>query len=536
MRLVVASAARHELSIRGARSGHPTQLHDPAGGADPRSTPGARRPSRPRVTALVRGSAAAIPSGTWRPLGPAPIGPPYLAGGGFYGGANSGRITALATIPSGTLGRSRSWPARPAGGSGRLTTAARRGPARSDTAPDLAIGAIAVDPKNPNHLIAGTGEANQCGDCYRGRVGSSSRATVAATWTLQNPGGVFTGKHVAQVAIDPSNSNHQFAATDGGLYVTTNGGTTWAKPTSSTYAAVDGNITAVVINPTTPKTVYIGGGAKTVAKSTNGGIDLGGGQQRGSPLPGRSPLIALAIAKSSPSILYVVSRQREPGGGLQVGQQRRQLDASDRHARTSPGQGYAYGSGSAGAGLVRQRAGGRPDQPQPCARRRDRAGRDHQRRHQLDQRQRRSVLRRRARTRSIPTIMRSRSPPTGPCGSGTTVACSTTRRRPVRSRTPTGTSTSRSSTSGSTWSANTLLAGSQDNSIGARRAAPRCRSGRGCSEATAARAQSRPTTPRREFIEADENLYVTTDAFATTLSEHHPAAAGLHRLAVHAAG
>src|SRR5690349_119030 len=45
----------------------------------------------------------ALPTGTWKPLGPAPIGPPYAGGGGFYGGTNSGRITAITTIPSGSL-------------------------------------------------------------------------------------------------------------------------------------------------------------------------------------------------------------------------------------------------------------------------------------------------------------------------------------------------------------------------------------------------------------------------------------------------
>ena len=142
---------------------------------------------------------------------------------------------------------------------------------RSDAAADLAIGAVTVDPSNSNHLIAGTGEANQCGDCFAG-VGILVSTDGGTTWTLQNPGGVFSGHYVAQVAIQPTNSNHQFAATDAGLFVTTNGGASWAKPTDPSYATVNGNITAVVINPTTSTIVYIGGGAKTVAKSSDGGV------------------------------------------------------------------------------------------------------------------------------------------------------------------------------------------------------------------------------------------------------------------------
>jgi hypothetical protein len=54
--------------------------------------------------------------------------------------------------------------------------------------------------------------------------------------------------------VDPAHSAHMFAATDGGLFVTTNGGSSWAKPTSPSYASVDGNINTVVTNPSTPVT------------------------------------------------------------------------------------------------------------------------------------------------------------------------------------------------------------------------------------------------------------------------------------------
>ena len=173
---------------------------------------------------------AAVPSGTWQPLGPAPIGPPYLQSGNFYAGPNSGRITGLVTIPSGALA------GRVVAGSagGGIWTSDDSGTTwtpRTDAASNLAIGSVAIDPSNANHLIAGTGEGNQSGDSFYGD-GVLASTDGGNTWTLQNPGGVFTGRHIQQVAIDPSNSNHQFAATDGGLYVTTDGGTTWAKPTT----------------------------------------------------------------------------------------------------------------------------------------------------------------------------------------------------------------------------------------------------------------------------------------------------------------
>jgi hypothetical protein len=99
-----------------------------------------------------------------------------------------------------------------------------------------------------------------------------------------------------------------FAATDKGLFVTSDGGTSWAKPTDASYAAVNGattNITSVVINPTTPTTVYIGGGNATVAKSTDGGATWAAANTVITlPAANSTPLTKLAIAASSPSTLY----------------------------------------------------------------------------------------------------------------------------------------------------------------------------------------------------------------------------------------
>jgi hypothetical protein len=251
-----------------------------------------------------------VPSGAWQALGPAPIGPAKLAGGLNVGTTNAGRITALASIPSGShAGR---LVAGSAGGgiwisddSGATWTP------ESDSAADMAIGALAVDPNNSNHLIAGTGEDNQCGDCFPGD-GILDSTDGGSTWTLQNPSGVFDGLKIGEVAIDPNNSSHEFAATSGGLYVTTDGGSHWALPTDATYGSVIGadRVDSVVIDASaSPSIIYIGGGITTgtgsfvVAKSTDGGVTWASANS-GIGTPGKSPLVKLAIAKSSPSTLY----------------------------------------------------------------------------------------------------------------------------------------------------------------------------------------------------------------------------------------
>jgi hypothetical protein len=135
---------------------------------------------------------------------------------------------------------------------------------------------------------------------------------------------VFTGLHIERVAIDPSKSLHEFAATDGGLFVTTDGGTSWAKPTDASYASVDGNVSSVAVDPATPSTVYIGGGQQTVAKSTDGGIHWAAANIGIVTLGLRAPLTAIAVAPSSPSTLYASVGSESPvalykstnGGGI----------------------------------------------------------------------------------------------------------------------------------------------------------------------------------------------------------------------------
>ncbi len=299
---------------------------------------------RPDVSAPPSSGAAsaAVPAGTWQALGPATIGPPYRQGGGLYAGPNAGRITGLATIPSGThAGRIVAGTA--GGGIWTSDDGGTTWTARSDSAANLAIGSVTVDPSNANHLIAGTGEANQCGDCFAG-AGILVSTDGGTTWSLQNPSGVFSGLSVAQVAIDPSNSSHQFAATSGGLYVTTDSGTTWAKPTDSSYTSVDGNITAVGVDPSSTTTIYIGGGAATVAKSTDGGSTWAAANS-GISAPGSAPLVALAIARSVHTTLYV-----SIGSTSAVALYKSTSSASSWTKLTSApdytGNAYAYGSGA----------------------------------------------------------------------------------------------------------------------------------------------------------------------------------------------
>jgi len=241
---------------------------------------------------------APVPTGSWSPLGPAPVGPPYQADIGF-GRPNSGRVTGVANIPSGTHA-GRVVAATAGGGVWTSDDSGTTWIARTDQAASLAIGSVTVDPSNPAHLIAGTGEANNSGDSYPG-FGILVSSDGGDSWVIQDPGGVFDDVHIGAVAIDPSNANHEFAGTDNGLYVTADGGRSWALPTDPSYCAYCGHIDTVQIDPANPATVYIGGGAQIVAKSTDGGLTWA---PAATGINQSGDLVAVALAPSNPGTLY----------------------------------------------------------------------------------------------------------------------------------------------------------------------------------------------------------------------------------------
>ena len=254
-------------------------------------------------------------------------------------GPSSGRITGMVNLTSGTHA-GRVVVGTAGGGVWTSDNSGTTWTARSDQAASLAVGAVSVDPANSSHLIAGTGESNNSGDSYPG-FGVLSSTDGGGTWAMQDPGRVFDGLHIGGVAVDPANSAHMFAATDGGLFVTTNGGSSWAKPTSPSYLSVDGNINTVVVSPSTPSTIYIGGGAATVAKSTDGGLSWA---PANAGIGVQGLIIAVALAPSTPSTMYVSVGSTRPVALF------KSTDGAGHWSAVAAapdytGQGYSYGSG-----------------------------------------------------------------------------------------------------------------------------------------------------------------------------------------------
>ena len=229
---------------------HPRPPHvrsAPAAGAE--ATPGAV----PNI------SVAGLPTfgGAWTSLGPRSI------VSSFAPGKVSGRITSLATAPGSPAVV---YAGASGGGVWKSTDSGAHWTPLTDDQPSLAIGSIAVDPNNANNVFAATGEANGS-DAEPGQ-GIMRSTDAGAHWTTFGTA-TFTGgaAYVYQVVVDPANGAHVMAATQGGLYNSTDSGQTWTLNTSLTAAipALPGKTARAFVNAIAPNPATAGQWFATVA-------------------------------------------------------------------------------------------------------------------------------------------------------------------------------------------------------------------------------------------------------------------------------
>src|SRR4029077_8645582 len=119
----------------------------------------------------------------------------------------------------------------------------------------------------------------------------------------------FAGVRFARIVVTPGTPNRIFAATTAGLYRSADGGATWTKLSSGLPAS--GACTDLVLDLTTPATVYAAFWAKGIYKTTNGGAPTPSFTQLTSGLPTATAAapngfsrVSLAISPSSPQTVY----------------------------------------------------------------------------------------------------------------------------------------------------------------------------------------------------------------------------------------
>ncbi len=295
----------------------------------------------------------------WAAIGPAPI------DNGFgFGGLEvpvSGRVSAVALDPgyNGTTNQT-VYIGTAQGGVWRSRDNGVNWTPLIDDQPSLAVGALAIDPTNPNIIYVGTGEGAVSGNSYYG-AGLLKSVDGGTTWT-QITGPVsttdpqlpsFLNASFFRIAINPRNPSTVFVCTsvgrtsgasggsgteppgarevllgNRGLWKSTDGGATWRNVNPSN-SATDRSSSDIIIDPQNSDRVFAAIFNLGIYRSTQGGepgtwVRLGGGLPDSgisritmavgpAVAPSAEPTIYAAFAAGNGNSLFGVFRSTDSG-------------------------------------------------------------------------------------------------------------------------------------------------------------------------------------------------------------------------------
>lgn len=218
--------------------------------------------------------------------------------------AGRARGIAIDPVNQGTL-----YIAAAAGGVWKTTDNGGSWITTTDTLSSLSSGAVAIDPTNPNAVYFGTGENTNNIDRYDGD-GIFRSTDGGQTWKNigLNSVGAISKIHVR------SDANRTIyvagAQGGGGFYRSTDGGANWTR-------LATGTIYDMAVNPSNQAQIYIAG-SNTLRRSDNGGESFVAAQS-GMTLSG-AMRISVAVAPSSPNIVYALVARSSPSGGNHIGE------------------------------------------------------------------------------------------------------------------------------------------------------------------------------------------------------------------------
>jgi hypothetical protein len=254
---------------------------------------------------------------TWTALGPAPIDV------GF-----SGRLAGVAADPTDA---SVIYIAAAGGGVWKTTNGGGSWTPLTDNQATLFMGAITIAPSDPNTIYAGTGEATNSGLSFYGR-GVLKSTDAGVTWTLV--GATQFDRHtISRIVVDSSNANIVYVAVGGGgvngvgggtgIWKSTDGGATWNNTTTS--ISTGASFSDLAIDPNNSQTLFAavgsssGDAANGVYVTTNGGTSwaLAGNFPGGT----RDGNMKIAVAKTNfpgEHVVYAAIADPATGNALEI--------------------------------------------------------------------------------------------------------------------------------------------------------------------------------------------------------------------------
>jgi photosystem II stability/assembly factor-like uncharacterized protein len=236
----------------------------------------------------------------WEPIGPENVG---------------GRIRAMAVHP--TTG-STIYIGAAAGGVWKSTNSGTSWRSGFDKLSALTIGALAIDPSNPQTVYAGTGELRPAVDVTFLSDGIFKSIDGGETWRnigLKSVGAINkievhrNNPQIVYAATGRTNSSPNTMGTQAGansgsgFYRTIDGGTNWTKTR-------DGSFYDMAVNPENSNEIFLVTGSG-VLHSTDAGLTFSN-SSTGMTISGGIRL-SIAIAPSEPTRLYVLVARRQSG-------------------------------------------------------------------------------------------------------------------------------------------------------------------------------------------------------------------------------
>jgi len=217
-------------------------------------------------------------NGEWINLGPINL------PSGDKGYKGLGRVNAIAFHPT---DEDIVYIGAPAGGLWKYSGTAGSWFSTTDNMPTLGVSSIVVDWSNPDIIFMGTGDRD-AGDAQG--MGVYRSTDDGQSWQQWNNG--MGNRVVGRMIQHPTNSDILYAATNGGIFKTTDAGTSW-------FSVFNGNHKDIVFKPNDPSVLYVAGNGNFYKSSDDG--DNWQQITNGIPNGGRS---VIAVTQADPEYVY----------------------------------------------------------------------------------------------------------------------------------------------------------------------------------------------------------------------------------------